>query len=122
MKNKSYRTLSVRKQFADQIACGAKRIENRDWGKQFAGQDVALHRSGPGGGDIIGVMHVREVIPYEEAIEKYPGQEEYIFGSLCWVIDRFTPLVRPVRARGKLGTWQSPILPVADEAAWEGVE
>ena len=122
MKKKSYRTLSVRKEYADQIASGEKRIENRDWGKPFAGKEVALHCSGKGGGYIIGIMHIREVITYEEAMKKYPGQNEHIYGDLCWVIDRYTPLVRPVRARGKLGTWQSPILPVADEAAWEGVE
>lgn len=122
MPNKSYRTLSVQVEWADLIACGSKRVENRSWGRNMAGKDVALHRSGPGGGDIIGVMHIREVITAEEALKKYPDQDEYIGDQLCWVIDRYTPLKRPVRARGKLGTWQSPILPVADEAAWEGVE
>lgn len=122
MKKQSYRTLAVRKEWADLIACGAKRIENRTWGKPFAGQDVALYVSGPGGGHIIGVMHIREVIDGREALKKYPEQEEFIDEDLCWVIDRYTPLKRPVKDRGKLGTWPSPPLELADKPAWEGVE
>ena len=82
---KVYRTLSVRRPFADEIAAGEKRIENRDWGEGITG-NIALHACGPDGGYIMGIMHVREVIGWEEAWDKYPSQQESVMGGAecCW--------------------------------------
>lgn len=118
---KVYRTLSIRRPFADEIAAGGKRIENRDWGASITG-DIALHACGPDGGYIMGIMHVREVIPQDEARKKYPSQGRWISGSLCWVLDRYTPLPEPVRVRGHLGLWPSPPIEPAATAAWEGID
>jgi hypothetical protein len=120
---KVYKTLSIRRPFADEIAAGEKRIENRDWGEGITG-DIALHACGPDGGYIMGIMHVREVIGWEEAWDKYPSQQESVMGGAecCWVLDRYTPLPEPVRVRGHLGLWPSPPIEPAAVSAWEGVE
>lgn len=113
---KELKALSVKEPFASQIASGVKRIENRSWGSGFAG-DVALHRCGKNGA-ILGVMHVSEVLPWVDALAKFPEQDEFIVGPLCWVIDSFTPCT-PVPAKGKLSLWPCPEISLAETPAWQ---
>lgn len=99
------RALSVRPEYADAIARGEKRIENRSWGRAVRGP-IALHRCGRAGA-IIGVMEISAVLSADEARQRYPEQVAFISGPLCWVIDSFRPC-HPIPCKGRLCLWQAP--------------
>jgi hypothetical protein len=102
------RALSIRDPHASQILSGEKRIENRSWGERVRGP-IALHRCGKGGA-IIGVMEITEVIGWEEALARYPDQDAYISGPLCWVIGSVRQLPEPIPCPGRLSLWECPDL------------
>lgn len=123
-----YRTLSIKQEFACNIAIGYKRIENRTWGADVRGP-VAMHVSGkflPEFSDmpvgvIVGILDIAEVLPWKEALEKYPAQADFIAktkGNLCWIIRSYTPLREPVPAKGRLSLWPSPEIAVPNWKAW----
>jgi len=72
-----------------------------------------LARNGLGviqGGAIIAVMDIVEVITWEEALARYPDQDQYISGPLCWVIGSVRQLPEPIPCPGRLSLWECPDL------------
>ena len=112
------KALSIRDPYATQIAAGKKRIENRSWGSNIRGQ-IALHRCGKNG-ELLGVMNISDVISWEDALERYPEQDEFIGGPLCWVIDSFTPCP-PVPCKGRLSLWECPDIEPLETPAWQAL-
>jgi len=97
------RCLTIKKQWADLIADGIKKIENRTWGKNVRGK-IAIHAGGNDGA-IIAIAEIETVLDKETASKLYPEQTPYILGPLCWVIKSVKKLEKPVFCKGKLSLW-----------------
>jgi hypothetical protein len=105
-----YPVLSIRAEYAEEIVLGMKQEEYRSWKPRRLGP-IALHASGQKSfprapaGHILGIMDI-------VAVE---GDED----DYAWVIGSYTPLETPVRTRGFLGIWPSPVpLVPKKKAAW----
>ena len=100
------RALSIRSPYAEEIMAGAKRVENRSWLPPEGVGRIAVHRCGKDGA-IIGTIEVAEVITWEEALERYPEQDDYIAGPWCWVLRDPRPC-EPIPCKGRLNLWHLP--------------
>lgn len=96
------RALTLKPEFADAVADGRKKIENRSWGASVRGR-IAIHRGGRNGA-IIALATVVDVVSTDEARRRFPDQEAYISGPLCWVLED-VERISPVRCRGQLSLW-----------------
>ena len=96
--------LTVNPEWANLIVDGIKRIENRSWGKNVRGI-IGIHRGGKYGA-IIGQVEVVNVLNCEEALKQFPEQEEFISGSLCWILKNAIRFEKPIPHKGKLSLWE----------------
>jgi len=102
------KTLSVRQPYAGLIVSGQKRIENRSWSTHYRGRFL-IHPSGRGTGPgprgaIIGSVELVDDLTPEEALRRFPGQAQHIFGPRCWVLAKPQPC-EPIPCKGKLNLW-----------------
>ncbi len=105
------KALTVRQPWADAIARGLKRIENRTWRTDYRGQ-LLIHaglseEDVPGRlrgrlalGSIIALVHLDDCLPLEETPD-----DEHAEGPWCWLLSDPIPLVEPVPCAGRLGLW-----------------
>lgn len=136
------RALTVKQPWADAIAHGAKRTENRTWPlpKQYVGARILLHAGAAY--DPMG----RFIITDRAALDSWPDTRRAIIaavtltgchlahhddnGSPCcpvwgepevyhWTLDDVTPLPEPVPCKGQLGLWRPT--PAAADAAFAQV-
>lgn len=94
--------LSVRSPWAEAIASGDKRVENRSKRTHHRGP-LAIHRCGPGGA-IIAVVDVVDCITAAQARKRMPEQAHHISGPWCWVLSK-PRTVTPVPCKGQVGLW-----------------
>ena len=105
------RALTVQQPHADDIMAGRKRFENRSWATKHRGK-LLIHSSqrgsGPGvRGAVLGSVEVVGMLTPAQALEKYPDQEPYVFGPVCWELAN-PQRQQPVKCKGGLGLWNYP--------------
>jgi hypothetical protein len=99
------RALTLKPEYAEEIAAGRKHIENCSWGKNVRGE-IAIHRGGENGA-IIALATVVDVVSPAEAAVRFPKEANLACGPLCWLLARVTK-VGPIPCKGRLSLWKVP--------------
>jgi hypothetical protein len=83
------KALSIKREYAEAIMRGTKRIEYRTWKTKFRGL-LVVHASGPGGA-LLGTVEVTDCVGS-------PGEWEWNLKNPC-------PFASPIPAKGRLMLW-----------------
>ncbi len=113
------KALTICQPYAEMIACGEKRIENRKWFTRYRGP-LAIHagksrdwltpgdeREYPGMlfGAVIATARLVDCVP----LEKLPHElydPEHANGPYCWILDSVSRLAVPWPINGAQGLWE----------------
>jgi hypothetical protein len=128
------KALTLHRHWAELVAAGTKRVENRPWNTHFRGQ-LAIHAGKASGKSlrasafafgvdfdalpcsaIVGVVDVVACLTLEESQQRrFAGDEfewladhEHVLGPRCLVLDNARRLETPIPVAGKLGLWDVP--------------
>lgn len=128
------KALTIIQPFAELIATGEKRVENREWytpyrgpiaihagkAKQYEGRPVeaiansyGLKASALAYGAIIATAEITDCLHVQQ-INRLPKtsplywlmDHEHAHGTYCWVLANVKRLEQPVPCRGALGLWE----------------
>jgi activating signal cointegrator 1 len=118
------KALTIKQPWAELIASGDKRVENRNWRTHYRG-DIAVHagidrtlcRDLDQGyidymdfGAVIAIVEIVDCVQIDDpaALEKYPWLEddEYAEGPWCWILVDVRRLDEPIKVKGALGLWE----------------
>ena len=124
------KALTIMQPWAELIASGEKRVENRTWRTRYRGP-LAIHagvsrewfdESEQGTGDrgqydfgaVIAVAELVECLPFDEAKQRrLPGDEldwladhEHTQGPWCWVLSNVRRLPEPIPCTGRQSLWE----------------
>ncbi|MQY14985.1 hypothetical protein SRB5_51620 [Streptomyces sp. RB5] len=108
------RALTIRQPWADAIAHGAKRVENRTWTTDYrgpllihAGAQWAEHVWGPSDGPdvrsaVLAVATLTDIHPSRRCCDPWGEWQPNVHH---WVLTDVRTLARPVPATGRLSLW-----------------
>lgn len=109
------KALTIAQPYAELIASGEKRVENRGWRTPYRGL-LAIHAgksrawltpdSDPDVpfGAFVAVAELRAVVPVGELPAALRGHA-HAFGPWCWLLGRVVRLPRPLPAKGYQTIW-----------------
>lgn len=120
--------LSIRQPHAHGVVTGDKKVENRSWSSSFRGPlwihasksledlecqswkswrldypSLPADASTLGFGAIIGMVDMVDCLDEEEALERYPDQEDFIGGPWCFLFENPRRLKKPIPWVGNRG-------------------
>ena len=124
------KALTIQQPWADLIASGIKRVENRSWPTSHRGliaihagasqkamkQNSGLVEGEPVYSAIIAVAEIVDCLPLLDAVQRrLPGDplewvvsHEFTEGPYCWVLENVRRLEKPIPCTGALSLWTVP--------------
>ena len=120
------KALTIHQPYAELIASGEKRVENRTWATRHRGHlaihagssrvslnilDVPFDVEDVPFGAVVAVVNVAECVRFADlGCGLFPGEDcsRYAFGPWCWVLENVQRLPEPVTVSGKQGLWNLP--------------
>jgi hypothetical protein len=124
------RALTIFPVYAELIAVGLKRIENRSRPISYRGPvlihaslktkhageslDTLARRYGVDPstmlpGHALTVVDLVDCLPLDSARTHHPDQSSLITGPWCWILANPRRLITPIRLTGQLGLWRPPV-------------
>jgi hypothetical protein len=100
------KAITVRQPWAELIASGAKRVENRTWRTRYRGP-LLIHAAKPTGA-IVATADLIDCVPIQDA-----QHLDFAEGPWCWLLEYIRRLPKPIPCRGQQRLFDLPWPPVA---------
>jgi len=126
------RALTIQQPYAELVARGLKRVENRTWQTHYRGELVIhagasqrwlaeadpldIERAGEdlafgaiiAVADLVDCLSIRDLTRDQSLFKHDLAEHEYATGPWCWVLDNVRRLQRPIIAPGRQSIWTVP--------------
>jgi hypothetical protein len=118
------KAITIHQPYAELIASGAKRVENRTWQTHYRGE-IAIHAAKKGRGarseerelphraivavaEIVACVHIDDVRRCSVGEYAWLADHEHATGPWCWVLVNVRRLTKPVECPGRQSLWNVP--------------